>query len=185
MPANNVLDYVNYFRQIAVQHKDIRHNTTSEDGDAPIGSKKFMRTSVSEVLSSLPRDAGFPLMCLELYDNNLKSPNQVAIIGNYRGAFMVLEQVGNGKFSEQEQAYAKCESIVHEVLQKIWADHYGPSKTRCTTPFEEVDFNNIEIIFVSGVFNGTEYGVRCEFSFNFHQTNQIARVPTEGTFITE
>lgn len=184
------MGYVDYFRQLAIRHKDIRHNPDSEDGDAKDANgkvlkcaKKFMRISAQEVLAALPSDAGFPLMPLELYDNTTRSETQIDVTGQYRGAFMVLKTAGINNFSEQQSAFADCERIVHEILQQIWTHHYGPQTKRCETPFSYFDFNNLEILFVSGIFSGNVFGVRVEFGFQFNQTSMIAKVPDEGTFI--
>lgn len=180
--VKNILEYVDYFRQMAVSHVAIKHNPLSEDGDAPMGSRKFYRTSAGEVLSALPKDIGFPMVTVELYDNMPKENNKYDIQGKFTGAFMVVDQANPKNFTEQLTAHATGERIVYQFLQKMWADHYGKNVNRQETPFKDIDFNGMDIVFVTGIFNGQCFGVRCEFNFEIEQHKKIATPPEAGVF---
>ena len=184
--ANNVAGYTDYFRQLAISHKDVKHDPLSETGNATVkGTRRFGRTSASEVLSALPSDAGTIFVTVELYDTNLRSDNPFDIKGLYKGAFMIVKFADTNDFTAQEQAHADCERIGYEFLQKIWVDHYGPDAeaSRSQTPFRDIEYNEADLAFVSGLFNGTWFGWRCEFGFNFNQKQKIAVVPADGTFL--
>lgn len=176
-------NYVAYFRNLAIHHKDIQHNPDAEKGDAAKDQNRFSRTSASQFLQKLPNSCGFPHFMIELYDTNTSGSSPFDVKQEKRGAFSIVDNCNVNDFAQQLEAQAKCEAIAYELLQQIWDDHYGPNKNRCTTPFEEFDVNNIEIIFLNGVFSGAEYGVRCEFAFKFYTNQTIAKTPEPGTFV--
>jgi len=176
-----VTEYINYFRQLAIAHKDIRHNPLSETDEAPPASKHFTRIAIEEVLKGLRSAVGFPCLCLELYQNETSAENTISIKSLPSGAFMVIDHPENDSFAAEEAVMAKTERIVYELLQQIWQDH-KPGSDICARPFKFFDFNKVLIEPVGPVFTG-EYGYRVEFSFESQKPIDITKPPAEGTFL--
>ncbi|HRN80169.1 MAG TPA: hypothetical protein PKY29_04375 [Ferruginibacter sp.] len=173
--------YFNYFRGIAQTHSKLLHNPASETGDAPMHSKRFTRFSPDEVITGLRSKLSFPALLVEPYEKIYAAANMYDIKSNCRGAFMVLASARQGNYKDEEDAYDEAEEIVEDILQKIWADHYGENAPECSTPFSRVQFANMQMIPVGPLFNN-EFGWRIEFDFN---TNEkiISTPPAEGVFI--
>ena len=180
----NVSSYIDYFRQLAVQHKDIQHNIESETGDGPVGSKHFARWSSEEVVTGLRSSISFTpsALLLELYEVVTQSESPYDIKGQYKGAFTVLAHAAPEDIAAEIEAFELTESICYDLLAKIWQDHDGDNAQRDSTPFRYFDFANISIIPVSKLFDN-EFGYRIEFGFEFRQTRNISTPPIAGTFI--
>lgn len=178
---NNVNGYTDYFRQLAISHKYIRHNPAGETGDAEPGSVHFTKVSVEEILNDLGSKIGWPLLALELYDIETEAETPLDIRVKPKGAFMVVTHPASNTFAAQMECYELTEKIVTDILKQIWQQHYAPGAYGCSSPFREVDFNKIEITPVGPVFGG-EYGYRVVFDFEFQQTIDLTQPPEEGTF---
>ncbi len=180
----NVSSYINYFRQLAIRHKDIRHNVESETGNGDIGTKHFARWSAEEVVTGLRSSISFTpsALLLELYEVITKSESPYDIKGDYKGAFTVLAHAAPENVSAEIEAFELTESICYDLLAEIWQDHYGPNTQRDSTPFKYFDFANLSILPTSKLFDN-EFGYRVEFGFEFRQTRNITTPPAEGTFI--
>jgi hypothetical protein len=181
--SNTVSSYIDYFRQLAITHKDLKHKIESENGDAKVGEKAFIRWSIEEALSALKTKIGKRCLLLELYETILESQIVYDIKGNTKGAFTIVQKATPNKYSEEIAAFEDTERIKNELLNKIWNDHYGENKTRCQTPFEYFDFNGLNVIAVSSLFDGTYFGWRVEFSFSFSQNYLITQPIPNGIFI--
>jgi hypothetical protein len=180
----NVSSYIDYFRQLAVHHKDIQHSVESETGDGAIGSKHFARWSAEEVVTGLRSSISFTpsALLLELYEVVTQSESPFDIKGQYKGAFTVLAHAALENIAAEIDAFELTESICYDLLAQIWQDHYGEDAQRDSTPFSYFDFSNLSIIPVSKLFDN-EFGYRIEFGFEFRQTKNISTPPIEGTFI--
>jgi len=183
MPNDNVNAYTNYFRGLAIYHKDIQHNPASETGGAAPGAKKFTRWGIDEVVTGLRTKMGWPALLLELYEVQTTGENQYDIKGNYNGAFTVLDRADVNNYTSEMTAFQKTESIYRDLLKKIWQDHFGPDAEFCTRVFSFFAFEKLIITPVGPLFDN-QFGWRIEFSFrpalSFDLTGPIA----EGTFIT-
>lgn len=177
-----VSDYLNYFRQLAVSHKDLQHNPESETGDGPAGSMHFTKISALEVLSALPTAIGFPCMTLELYETETQSQIVSDIKLLTKGSFMIIDNPGSKSFLSEQICFEKTEKIILEILQKIWQDHYGSGVDECQAPFKFFEFDKIEITPVSKVFSG-QSGYRVVFDFELQNTIDITQAPEAGTFL--
>lgn len=177
-----VNEYINYFRSLAISHKDIQHDPNSDTGDMPTGEKHFTRISVEEVLTGLQDAVHFPLLSIELYEVRTKAEAIMDIKTLTSGAFMVIDDPVSALFADMQNCYAKSEQIVYDLLKKIWQDHYGPSRDMCTRPFRFFDFDKLAITPVGPVFSG-QHGYRVEFNFQLQNTYDITRAPEAGTFL--
>lgn len=178
----NVNTYTNYFRQLAISHKDLKHDPAGETGDCEPGSMHFTKFSVEQVLGKLENSKiGSRLLALELFDNTTESETVNDIRMRPKGSFMILDVPEDKTLAAELACYDKCEAITIDILKQIWQQHYGQGAYGCSTPFKEFDFNKIDITPVGPVFLD-KYGYRVVFDFEFQQTIDLTEAPAEGTF---
>lgn len=180
MQPNNVTAYTEYFRQLAVSHKDLQHDINSESGNAGQRKKRFALFKTEELISGLSNDIGFPSLLLELYEIDLSNETVYDIRQSAKGGFMVVEHAKENDFADQLRAYATAEGIMYDIMKKIWMDHYGSNSDMCTRRFKQFRFNG-SIIPTGKVFDN-EYGYYCQFGFDFQNSIDITQPPANGTF---
>lgn len=161
----NVNSYTDYFRQKAVSDPDLQHDPASEDGDAPIGSMHFNTWSVDDIITGLNTQLGFPALLLEMYETTTHEQSKLDIRGARQGAFTIL----TSSITPQSQksriaAYSLAETIILRIIKGMWEDHFGEDADRCSAQFENLEFNNMQIMPVGPVADN-QFGWRCEFSF--------------------
>lgn len=176
-----VSDYINYFRNLAISHKDLQHNPDSETGDGPIGSMHFTKISGQQVLTALRTGIGFPLLCLELYETELKAESVADIKLLPQGAFMIVDNPKSSSAADNQLCYENSERILFDLLKQIWQDHYGEN-ANCDTPFKSFSFNNNNIQVVTNAFSG-QHGYRYIFDFELQNIYDIMAPPEPGTFL--
>lgn len=178
---NNVTGYIDYFRQLAVKHKDLKHDPLTEQGKGKAGDKRFCTFGNNEVIQGLRTALSFPALMIELYDNNLSAETVYDIRQSPKGSFMIVDHAKENDPQDEERAYAVAEGIVYDFLKKIWQDHYGPGKDRCETPFKQFRWNGT--ITPTGKLFTNEYGYYVQFDFDFQNTIDIKVAPADGTFL--
>ncbi len=176
-----IADYINYFRSLAVAHKDLLHNPLSEGADGPAEGSHFTTVSVDEVLSALRSGISFPCICLELYEIQTQSQVVEDIKLLPKGAFMVIDNPADNSFAEITASRVKTEAIVFDILKQIWQHHYAPGVDTCLAPFNFFDFDKINITPVGPIFSG-QYGHRVVFDFELQNTVDITEAPEAGVF---
>jgi hypothetical protein len=176
-----VCGYIDYFRQLAVRHKEIQHQPTSENGDASPGTQKFCRWNVEEAVSGLRSKMGWPGLLLEMYEIVTRSPSPYDVKGVYSGAFTVLDKTTSDNTQSEVDAFSKTETIYQDMLKQIWQDHYGTGKDRCSTPFAEFYFDNLNIVPVGPILD-RQCGWRVEFQFKPRTLVKITEAPTDAFF---
>lgn len=181
--TNNLREYVDYFRQLAVKHKNLRHNPDSEKKDAPIGEKHFTKWNINELVGSLRTKLSYPALLLEVYEIHTDATIVHDIKMRPKGAFVIVQHVKEGDIIAEEAAYALTEKILNDFLKQIWQDHYGPDVIRCKTPFFKFDFDGLDIMTTGKILNNV-YGWRVEFSFEFQHKIKFNVAPLPGTFDT-
>lgn len=174
--------YREYFRQLAIRHKDLLHDPYSESGDSDIGAKHFVTWNVDQVITGLRTKAGRPLLLLENYEIVTHAQTPSDIKGFYSGAFSVIDTALNNDYSSEDAAFVKTERIVMDILQQIWADHYAPGVDRCNTPFKEFYFDQMNIVPIGPLYDN-DFGYRVEFQFRPQLSLTISQKPAAGTFI--
>lgn len=179
MSNTNVQLYIDYFRQMAVKHKDLQHNPAAENGD---GYCRFARWSADEVVNGLRTKFRFPALLLEMYEVVTASEIAWDIKGLYRGAFTVLDEARASNTTDEVDKLAQTERIMFDVLKQIWQDHYGPNADRATTPFQYFHFDKLQIMPVGPLFDN-QFGWRVEFAFDLRQNISIVEPPAPGTFL--
>ena len=178
---NNVSAYINYFRQLAVKHSLLQHDPQTETGKGDVKRKRFAIFGNNEVIDGLRNKVGFPALIAELYDNTSSAETHYDIRQKPKGAFMVIDHAKLNDFADEERAYAVSESIMYDILKKIWQDHYGPTAEQCSRPFKSFQWN-LEITPTGKLFDN-EYGWYVQFNFDFQNTIDITQPPANGIFI--
>lgn len=178
---DNVTAYTDYFRQLAVRHKDIRHDPQTEEGLGETATQGFTTLGNNEVISGLNTKISDTALLLELYDNTGSFENVYDIRQSPKGAFMVVNLAQENNFPDQLRAYALSEAIMYDILKQIWQDHYGPTADQCDRPFKSFRWN-LEITPTGKLFTNY-YGWYVQFNFDFQNTIDITQPPANGTFI--
>lgn len=178
---DNVTAYVDYFRQLAVRHKDLLHDVQTEMGLGSTADKKFFIFGNNEVITGLNTDIGKTALLLELYDNSGSAENVYDIRQSPKGAFMVVDLALENNFPDQLRAYAFTETIMFDILKQVWQDHYGTDADQCQRPFKQFKWNT-EITPTGKLFTNY-YGWYVQFQFDFQNTIDITQAPVDGTFI--
>lgn len=178
----SVASYISYFRSLAVAHNQIQHDAATEAGGGNANRKRFTTMGPNEIVLGLRNQVVFPALLIELYEHHMSSEMIYDIRKNTEGAFMVLANYTLNDMKSMEQAYQLTEAITEELLQKIWDDHYGPSKVECGTPFKSFDFSKLEMIPTGHLFQN-QCGYHVSFKFQLHNTRNIAQSPAPGTFV--
>lgn len=181
MSDNNVTAYVDYFRQLAVRHKDLLHDVLTEQGKGDMKRSAFATFGNNEIISGLRTKIGATALALELYDNHLSNETPYDIRQSPKGAFMVINHAIEGSFIDELRAYALTEGIMYDILKQVWQDHYGPTADQCTRPFKQFRYSG-EITPTGKLFTNY-YGYYVQFDFDFQNTIDIKEPPADGTFI--
>lgn len=162
---NNVNTYTDYFRQKAITDPDLQHDPAGEDGDAPIGSMHFNTWSVDDIITGLNTQLGFPALLVEMYETSLHEQGKLDIKGSRQGAFTVLSRSMVAQSQKARiTAYSEAEAIIWRIIRSMWEDHFGETAERCTAQFEDLSFENMQIMPVGPIADGL-FGWRCEFTF--------------------
>ena len=175
-----VSTYINYFRQLAVGHKDIKHDQLAEGNQGDPERKKFTTWGADEAITGLKTSVGFTALFLEMFELVTRGDNPFGVRGSYKGAISIFDRVAMDDFADQSNKAQTCYRILEEILRQIWQDHYGKDKNRCSTPFAKFNFNELDINYVGPLFDNV-YGWRCEFSFEPLHTLNLQKAP-EGVF---
>lgn len=173
--------YYDYFRQMAISHKDLRHDPDTEAGGGEMGNRRFACVSNGEIMASLRTQMSFPALLVQPYDLGLKCETVHDIRQRPKGAFMVVDHAKEADAIDEQRAYDVCEKIMFDILKKAWRDHYGPDADSCSRPFKSISFN-MEITRTGKLFDN-EYGWYVLFDFEFQQAIDITQKPEDGTFI--
>ncbi len=174
-----IVTYIDYFEDIAVSHRDIRHVKGVDPG---AGKKRFATFTTEDVITrQLRTKVGWPALLLELYEWQLAGSNMYDAKTNYAGAFSVLDIVNASKMDDELRAYTITENIIQDIIQKMWSDHYGPNKDHCTSPFQYLNLES-NCVPIGPVFDN-QFGWRYEFSFRPKLSRNLTQAPAAGVFI--
>lgn len=177
--ADNVTTYVDYFRQLAVRHRALKHDVETERGKGNPAYKRFTTFGNNEVIQGLKTQISFPALCIELYDETGNADNSYDIRQKPKGSFMVIEHAIEGDFIDELRAYAVAEEIVYDILKQIYQDH-APGTDACARPFKNFSFNYEKT--PTGKLFTNEYGWYVQFDFEFNKIVDITQPPAAGTF---
>jgi hypothetical protein len=180
--ATNVESYIDYFRQLAVKHKDLVHDIASESGNGSPGSCSFSRWNATDLIKGMRTSVAPTCLLLELYEENYKAEHAFNVQGNLMGAFSVVSEAKTNDPQDEERAYAVTETIMAQLLNKIWHDHYGKGKTLCASPFKFFELAGAERVPIGPVLTNA-YGWRFQFSFTLSNNYNITQDLPQGIFL--
>ena len=181
MPNNTYTEaYTDYFRQLAVRHTLLQHDTLTEESKGDLTKKAFAIFGNNEIIQGLRGELGKTALCIELFENTLSNETIYEVRQKPKGSLMVIDLANDDSFSEELRAYVKSEKIMYDLLKQIWQDHYGPDADQCARPFKQFRFVG-EITPTGRVFT-RYYGWYLQFDFDFQNTINITEAPAPGTF---
>lgn len=176
-------DYIGYFRNLAVTHSAIQHNPASESGDGPRGSMRFASYNASDVITKrLRTKVGFPALLTEIFEVDTAGSSVLDVKAGYIGALMVLDHAKSNDYADEIAKLASTELIIWQLINQMWQDHYGPDKSRCTSPFASISFNKLNVVAVGPLFDN-EFGWRCEFQFQPKLPFDLKKPVLAGVFV--
>jgi len=159
------VDYIDYFRNAAINHKQLLHDTN--------GKVSFYRMDIEELLSGLRTNLKSISLIIESPEKrtqDLLSDNPRKVI---TGAFLVIGPVKKNDFNDEVSVLDKTEAITEDILSKIKNDC---SKYRRDSSWPRVikgfDPSTIRSQKVGPLFNNF-YGWRTEIQINQTYSNNL------------
>jgi hypothetical protein len=166
-------DFIDYFRQLAVKNKDLKHDPAAEKNDAKPGTAHFATQTYMETLTGSNSRIGYPILLVNIPAADFKG-EPYNIDKNSQSALTVLARAGDKSEAAKNIALAKAEKIMYDILSKIYRDHYGKDAERCGTPLEYFQFDGLTLDNV-GPLQDNCYGWVVEFHFKQHSQFNIAK----------
>jgi hypothetical protein len=139
--AISLPDFIQFFRQLAEEHVDL---------------KGFAHGPVSRIISG-SRSSDYPLLWLETPTLGLLDKDGTAPFGQRSTAFVVLQSVPRDDYDAQDAGWAQTEAIALDVLSRLRKAH----KER-EIVLSSLDGTQLEAVATLTVAN--EIGWRYEFS---------------------
>jgi len=149
---------VDYFRCIAVEHRQIQHTDTLDH---------FYRFEVDEVLSGI-NNLHYPALILEGYRFSYADQKSDNPIKKRQGAFILLDYVSDpGNYNQIHQVWDYLEEIGDDILARIKAD-----KRNTSSPVRDFDLESVEGQLLATEM-GNHYGVRFTFTIDCRFSTEI------------
>lgn len=140
MLANNLTDFIAYFKTISEQHKEI---------------KSFVHGPSQRIVSQTRSDLEYPCLWLETPSTIITENGADNVQGNRVGAFVVLKNAQVDSTEQEDLIWAETESIALDIISKIKRDQKLHSF--------RLSFKNIPLEPISTLFIDNDYGWRIEF----------------------
>lgn len=157
--------YITYFETIAAQHNAIAHVPASLSGDVATGSCKFATYNATDVLlKNMRTRVGFPALLAEVYEWDLSGKDIYDYRAHYRGAFSIVLRAPANNAPAEVEALKTAETILTQIIHRIYQDHYGPEAHKCNTPFQFIDIARAETMPFGPIWDNV-FGWRFEFTF--------------------
>jgi hypothetical protein len=152
---------VNYFENLARNHKDIGHSNSE---------KHFFRMEVDEVLGGINRtEVRHPFLILEGYGYDFTDDKSDNLLKNRRGAFMLIDHVSDlSDFEAIQDVWEKMEEIGDELLVKIKADKRNP----LAPAIRDFDFSSVEASLLANESDGN-FGIRFTYVLTSPCSNEV------------
>jgi hypothetical protein len=158
-------EYIQYFRDFAVNHPQIKHVAAAESDDYPTpGDRRFTLFSMDEVVKSV-RSAMWegPSLHLHRYDRRTGGSSRGSMRYTYIAGLLITQKVQNNSITSQVQASSACEGIVDDFINKLQTDSINGIDD-CSFVFKDIFWDQIEINPVGPVIDN-RYGWWVQFSF--------------------
>jgi hypothetical protein len=157
--------YIQYFETLAAQHSAIGHTPASISGDVAPLACKFATYNANDVLMKNMRTrVGFPALLAEVYEWDIEGSNLYDQRSRYRGAFSIVTRSPANNAPAEIEALQLTETILQQVVHRIFKDHYGDGVSHCATPFQHIDVQRAEAMAFGPIWDNV-FGWRWEFSF--------------------
>jgi hypothetical protein len=168
-----MIQYTNYFRQLAKKHYLIRHNPLAEDKSYVNKSEcRFAMFHHDEVVSGLRTAIGDgPIVFVHPYYATPYSNDAGDFRGKYTGAFIIAKKSDPANINNIISNYDLTELIAWHFIAQIGFDANETDKPECDIPslfFSGVDFNRMKLEPVHNLWNGM-YGWYVEFQFDIRK----------------
>jgi hypothetical protein len=173
MMQNSVNDYTVYFGNLAKRHHLLLHNGNQSGSNATVKAKsKFVLFDNDEVVTGLRSLIGSGIILfLEIF--TFRGSDNMA--GDYRskhqGRFIIARKVLPMNNADLISAYAECEAIVWDFINKIIHDS-NLSGDACNTPFKNISLNDFSCEPVSNLWDGRA-GWVVDFTYQQNRMDEI------------
>lgn len=171
--TNTINTYCTYFENLAKSHHSILHNATQSASNATVkGESKFVLFDNDEVVTGLRSLIGSGIILfLEIF--TFRGSDNMA--GDYRakhqGRFIIARKVLPMNNSDLIAAYAECEAIVWDFINKIIHDS-KLSGDACNTPFKNISLNDFSCEPVSNLWDNRA-GWVVDFTYQQNRMDEI------------
>lgn len=174
-------DYVNYFRNIAIKHKQINHAHGAEIGSYTLKENRhFAIFEHDEVVTGLRSQiADGIVLFLHLYDTKGYDNLADDYRATHTGAFIIAEKApiefqtrGAIAYSSLDgpevlQSYETCETIMWQIINRMMMDSRDPCHL-----FHRIQLSDFTIDPVSNLWDG-RYGWYVQFTFQTRRNDVI------------
>jgi len=177
---NNTNDYVNYFRQLAVSHYLILHDSSQEGPNATQKGKcRFVLFDNDEVVTGLRSVVPDGIVFyLEMFTGRGVDNLAGDYRGQYQGRFLIAKKVKAMSITELQQAYAECEGVMWDIIGRMLYDnaYAGPD---CELPFRNLTLNDFTWEPVSNLWDGRA-GWVVDFNYQQSREDEITNAVVNG-----
>lgn len=162
MSASN---YISYFRDVAVRHKDILHDVLSEGQDGIPEACRFSIFSMDEVSRNLRTQiAEGVVLHLHLYDWQVTDNEAGDTRGQYHPGFLITEKAQPNNNLSEQQVYIHTERVVWGIINKMYLEMNNGEKD-CAHFADVINFNTITVKPVGPLWDN-RYGWWVEFKYS-------------------
>lgn len=156
-------DYIDYFEDLAIRHKQIRHTLN--------GEKRFTAISMEDLINNInhnvvfrPQDgaADYGVMLLEDISGVFRGRDVRNMNDEPDGAFTIMKHCPQEDFARERAIYKECKIIATSILGTMTNDYETNANTimRYLEPERGVRYMKVGPVYDNC------FGIRCEFSFS-------------------
>ncbi len=161
MSASN---YIDYFRDIAVRHKEILHDVLSEGQDGIPGECRFSTFSMDDVSRNLrTQTADGIALHLHLYDWQVKDNEAGDVRGQHNGGFLITKKAQPNNNKDEQDVYVATELVVWDIVNKMYNEK-NAGACNCYNFSDIINFNTITVKPVGPLWDN-RYGWWVEFTY--------------------
>jgi hypothetical protein len=143
MLLRNQRQYKEYFKAIALAHKEI---------------KAFYFGGIEQIQSLFKSKVEYPVMWLEYYDTNLRDLKSDNFLGMKKGSLVIMSKCAVNNFDEYQAVEEKSEEIIFDIISKIRKDY--------DENILKTELNNFSWAAIDPYFVDNCHGIRMEFNFH-------------------
>lgn len=168
-----IQDYINYFRDIAIQHGQIGHNILSEyknytkDEDC-----HFAIFSTEEVVAGLRSNisTGNVLFLHPYFASGKENESGTEFGSMQESSFMILQKADYDDNNALTSALAETEKIAWDVIRRIYNDANGAGPNCANNFFYRLNLNRFSLEPVQNLFEG-RHGWYVKFQFELKRSD--------------